>query len=497
MKIPSSVTIIDDFAFYKCCQLEEVELCEGLLEIGREAFDFCKSLKRINLPTTVRNVGSRAFADTKSLLTINLPEELESVGAYPFSRGGLLTFRTPSLFTTIPLGMVAFAESLFSLELSESVTHVESWAFLNCYSLRNLAIPPNTGIGNIYYVFCHCIDLLQLFVSTERIINELEHRFDNLPIHKMIYYQSYESVSVDQLNDATNMRSGQSRSLRSKLDPTGKQQDCLGMTPLHILACSTVQNLELYKVLIEKYPENLIAEDRWGTLPLFYAVWGNAPSEIVEYLVESYKSIYPDYEFNWTNMMGALGKAGASKNSIQKLFNIQQGSFPKQQIDWDMVLSTCSNCTSFTKLLQCSISNRTNAIGLKLLRDDIIRFTSVSIISTGQIAEFRTEVETTLSNYEAEYHKLKEATSLVELALWKKKMNDHLQGKKQRRSKKKLKIDNSSIREQCRISCGSDIVIEHMLPYLLPTLNELAVDSQQSSMDDDESNSDSSFFSIE
>ena len=110
---------------------------------------------------------------------------------------------------------------------------------------------------------------------------------------------------------------------------------------------------------------------------------------------------------------------------------------------------------------------------------------------------FITEVTAKLAHYETEYQKLKEATSIVELALWKQKMNDHIQGKKQRRSKKKLKIDNSSIREQCRISCGSDIVIEHMLPYLLPTLNELAVDSQQSSMDDDESNSDSSFFSIE
>ena len=50
------------------------------------------------------------------------------------------------------------------------------------------------------------------------------------------------------------LRSDQQRSLFSKLDPTGNQQDCLGMTPLHIVACSTVQNLELYQVMVEKYP---------------------------------------------------------------------------------------------------------------------------------------------------------------------------------------------------------------------------------------------------
>jgi len=66
------------------------------------------------------------------------------------------------------------------------------------------------------------------------------------------------------------MRSGQRRTLRSKLDPTGSQQDCLGMTPLHILTCSTVHDLELYRVIVEKYPANLITEDRWGALPLLY-----------------------------------------------------------------------------------------------------------------------------------------------------------------------------------------------------------------------------------
>ena len=40
------------------------------------------------------------------------------------------------------------------------------------------------------------------------------------------------------------------------------------------------------------------------------------------------------------------------------------------------------------------------------------------------------------------------------------KMND-LQGKKRKR-------DEAGVREQSRISCGADIVIEHMLPYLLP-----------------------------
>jgi hypothetical protein len=46
--------------------------------------------------------------------------------------------------------------------------------------------------------------------------------------------------------------------------------------------------MDLYRVIVEKYPTNLITEDRWGALPLLYAIWGDAPAEIIEFLLESY-----------------------------------------------------------------------------------------------------------------------------------------------------------------------------------------------------------------
>jgi hypothetical protein len=70
------------------------------------------------------------------------------------------------------------------------------------------------------------------------------------------------------------------------------------MTPLHILACSTVQCLEQYQLMVDKYPANLIVEDAWGATPLLYAIWGDAPSEIVEFLVNSYQSLHPN-NINW------------------------------------------------------------------------------------------------------------------------------------------------------------------------------------------------------
>jgi hypothetical protein len=83
------------------------------------------------------------------------------------------------------------------------------------------------------------------------------------------------------------MPSGRCSALRSKLDPTGNQQDCLGMTPLHILTCSSVHDPELYHIIVDNYPTNLITKDRWGALPLLYAFWGAAPTEIIQFLFKS------------------------------------------------------------------------------------------------------------------------------------------------------------------------------------------------------------------
>ena len=123
-----------------------------------------------------------------------------------------------------------------------------------------------------------------------------------------------------------------------ELDPTGLQQDCLGMTPLHILACSTVHSLELYQLIIEKYPANLIVEDAWGAVPLLYAVWGDAPSEVVHFLVHSYQSFYPDHEFDWNDMVITLGRANASLTVIQNLLDVQRTLSPGYNIDWDRIL---------------------------------------------------------------------------------------------------------------------------------------------------------------
>ena len=54
--LPSSITMIQMGAFFGC-NLEDVELCQGLIEIGIIAFSGCLKLKHIHLPSTVKKIG--------------------------------------------------------------------------------------------------------------------------------------------------------------------------------------------------------------------------------------------------------------------------------------------------------------------------------------------------------------------------------------------------------------------------------------------------------
>ena len=82
--VPSGIIRIADSAF-SGCGLSAVDLPEGLVSIGSEAFAFCSSLQFIELPSTVTLIGDAVFYRCSSLESMSIPQATVSIGGDVFT----------------------------------------------------------------------------------------------------------------------------------------------------------------------------------------------------------------------------------------------------------------------------------------------------------------------------------------------------------------------------------------------------------------------------
>jgi hypothetical protein len=179
--------------------------------------------------------------------------------------------------------------------------------------------------------------------------------------------------------------------------------------------------------------------------------------------------------------------------SIEHLLCVKDTYFPEQPIDWDYLLDkfTQSSELSFSGLpfqgrmqffLMCGLSSRVEALAFKVWRDHITNMIhTASFECYDDNSAILNRIQEKLSHYDDELHRLKEVTSILELTLWKMKMNEKSHQYMATRHKKKMKAVNSSIGSQSRVTCGADVVIGHVMPYLV-----IVVDEEPVSDSDDE-----------
>ena len=78
--IPDGVTEIYNFAFYRCYQLESVNMYNTVKTIGERAFSFCWNLKNIRLSENLETIKPFAFSHCDNLTEIHLPKSITSIG---------------------------------------------------------------------------------------------------------------------------------------------------------------------------------------------------------------------------------------------------------------------------------------------------------------------------------------------------------------------------------------------------------------------------------
>lgn len=160
LRIPKSVTSIENSAFYGCSGLTgDLTLPNSIKTIGMRAFSNCTGFNgTLTLPNSLTTIGENAF-DGCSKLTGNLtlPNSITSIGAAAFMDcSGLKgTLTLPNTITSIENGVFFRCSGLTGdLTLPNSIKSIKYLAFSGCTGFNGTLTLPNslTSIGkNAFY----------------------------------------------------------------------------------------------------------------------------------------------------------------------------------------------------------------------------------------------------------------------------------------------------------------------------------------------------------
>lgn len=84
IKLPDTVKVIGENAFYMCSNLYSIEFNEGLQKVENKAFLKCTNLSAIEFPETLTEIGVDSFSYCDSLTHIEIPASVKSIGDYAF-----------------------------------------------------------------------------------------------------------------------------------------------------------------------------------------------------------------------------------------------------------------------------------------------------------------------------------------------------------------------------------------------------------------------------
>jgi hypothetical protein len=121
-------------------ETKTVSLPGGVKTIKDSAFSFCTNIATVKLPSTVTSIEQHAFYRC-SLNSINLPQKLTSIGVEAFSYSNIKKITIKGNVKKIANGAFDGCKKLKSVVIKEGVKSIECSAFYNCTALRTISIP--------------------------------------------------------------------------------------------------------------------------------------------------------------------------------------------------------------------------------------------------------------------------------------------------------------------------------------------------------------------
>lgn len=166
IRLPESLESIGRESFRGCGNLRKMEIPLNTVRLGESAFRDCTSMKKLNVKNNCIKIGERAFENCSSLEEINLPDGLmEIYGGVFNSCKSLKQIKLPSKLTI--LGESAFSDCVMleEVDIPETVTKIDDLAFNGCLSLSRVEF--HEGLKKIgKSAFKNCRSLTKISLPT-------------------------------------------------------------------------------------------------------------------------------------------------------------------------------------------------------------------------------------------------------------------------------------------------------------------------------------------
>ena len=185
VRLPDSVTAIDDHAFADCPYLQDVNLPVGLKYLGVGTFQNCPSLKSASIPQSIDVIPESCFQYDSSLQNVSFKSKSEiTIDNFAFYGCNKLFLVDFSMISKVKLGVGAFSncsdltEAIFKDD-SEEIFVFDQGAFYNCSNLRKVKLPKKGRFGRAAFINCPNLKQLTMpanFVSDYLCKEDMEYR---------------------------------------------------------------------------------------------------------------------------------------------------------------------------------------------------------------------------------------------------------------------------------------------------------------------------------
>ncbi|CAJ1950766.1 unnamed protein product [Cylindrotheca closterium] len=424
--------------------LREVSFPEGLIKIGNEVFAYCKSLLVINVCSTVQSIGEKAFIYCELLTTVvfeeslSSPHRLKTIDGWAFyGCRSLERLKIPSSVNMIGDRAFQNCDALVEAILSNAaITEVPDMGFASCSSLQTVSLPKTIeriGIGS--FGDCHSLVTVMLpldfqpiklttrsFGRCKSLVNlvlpqgstaeskPFLHSFQKCPLLQDRFGEEadiiaaglvrrFERFPMHKLCYDHSSTTAQMLRLAYSMEDHGALVDQFGMTPMHVLFSTTINpSQDLLQALLETFPSHILN-------------------------LEDANDKRP-----WDYLMANWNET--NKSLLQMILST-----------WVLdPLNRWDTPASWMGAMQ-------------------------SRIQTILLAEADTEQRITFCTETYEIFKqleTMEATSILEMALWKGKLKSGWSSNDDDNATKRQALD----REGCRVACGSNFVIPKVVQFL-------------------------------